>query len=82
MTKFYFNTGVNPANVTNYSGLYGNQVIRGGTVQIPFECDVPENAVFMFACDSNDLPEADTCLVAEIKRPNKCMLSKYAYFKI
>ena len=80
MNTFYFNTGVKPENS---SVLYGDQIWRGGVKQIPFECDAPENAIFQFACDFNNLPESklNNWLVAEIKNPNESMLSKYAYFK-
>ena len=83
MATFYFNTGVRPENVKDWKGLYGNQILRD-TVLIPFECDAPENAVFMFACDHNDLPDskAPNCIVREIKQPNKGMASKFAYFKV
>ena len=80
MNQFYFNTGVIPMNV-NFK-LFGNQVVRGGVVQIPFKCDAPANATFKFACDYPDLPESQSqdWVVCEIEKPNICMLSKFAYF--
>lgn len=83
MNTFYFNTGVKPRSVTNWPGLFGNQILRD-TVLIPFNCDAPKSAVFQFACDYADLPESrfGDWLVCEIAKPNKCMLSKYAYFRI
>lgn len=79
MNTFYFNTGVKPENS---GGLYANQVWRDGVKQIPFECDAPENAQFRFSCDANDMPQSklDNWIVVEIKRPNPCISSKYAYF--
>ena len=83
MTTFYFNTGVKPQNVTNWPGLFKGQILRDGTIQIPFDCDVPDNAVFQFACNSGDLPEGkyNGWLVTDIKQPSG-MMSKYAYFTI
>ena len=49
MNTFYFNTGVRPETVHNPSFPYeyhkkvGN-VIRGGVLQCPFDCDAPEDA--------------------------------------
>lgn len=77
MSTFYFNTGVKPPSV-----MYGKQVWKGGTKQIPFECDVPEDYRFMFACDNPDLPEGNSEYweVAKIKPEEGGMLSEYAYF--
>jgi hypothetical protein len=75
---FYFNTGVTPANSPI---LFGNQIWRGGTKQIPFVCEnVPENAIFKFACDNSDLKESksENFIVREILESDLC--SKYAYF--
>lgn len=53
MNTFYFNTGVRPHTIHNpefpyeYHKKVGN-VIRNGVFQIPFDCDVPENATLMF----------------------------------
>ena len=77
---FHFNTGVTRNNRTN---LFGNQVWLGGTIQIPFTCeDVPENAIFNFACDNPDLEESkyENWIVREIINSDLC--SKYAYFQV
>ena len=79
---FYFNTGVRPEN---NSSLFGRQVWKGGTKQIPFTCnDVPNNFAFCFACDKKDLPESklSNFIVREItdNGPDG-LLSKFAYFK-
>jgi len=78
MRKFHFNTGVK---------VWVNPHIKGGidsgngTVVIPFECeDVPENAVFMYACDNPDLSTSPSMIVRKIH--NSALLSKYAYFQI
>ena len=80
---FYFNTGVKPESG---SPLFGRQVWKYGTKQIPFTCNnVPKSAVFCFACSNKELPESklSNFIVREItdNGPNG-MLSKYAYFKI
>jgi hypothetical protein len=84
MTTFYFNTGVRPENCEGK--LYGRQVWRNGTKQIPFTCeDVPDHSVFMFACDNNELSESklDNVIVRPIVDAGpKGMLSKFAYFRI
>ena len=81
MKTFYFDTGVKPSSG---SSLFGRQVWRNGTKQIPFTCDAPENAVFMFASNFTDLPESNNpnVIVREIldNGPDG-MLSKFAYFK-
>ena len=89
MTKtFYFNTGVRPELVNNppfaydYHANKGN-VIKGGTLQIPFTCDdVPDGAIFLHACDIPDLPESrsDSVIVREITGGG--LLSKFAYFRV
>ena len=82
MTTYYFNTGVRHGN--GYA-LYGRQVWRGGTKQIPFTCDdVPCNAVFWFACDNANLPESKILgvVVREITdRGQGGLMSKFAYFR-
>lgn len=83
MSLFYFNTGVTPQSG---AGLFGCQVWRGGTKQIPFECEgVPSDAVFLFACDFDNLPEAKEKNVIVSKIVNAeakgGLLSKYAYFR-
>jgi len=87
MNTFYFNTGVRPETVHNPSFPYeyhkkvGN-VIRGGVLQCPFDCDAPEDAQLMFLCDNPELPEskAENVIVREVF--NTSMISKYAYFRI
>ncbi len=80
---FYFNTGVTPANNPN---LWGRQVWKGGTKQIPFTCeDVPENAIFKFACSNPNLPESksENFLVRKILDCGEDgMMSEYAYFLV
>lgn len=81
MQKFYFNTGVVPHKVPNFPYEYhkkqGDEI--RGTLLIPFYCeDVPAGAVFKFACDNPDLPEAKSMLVREIHNSN--LISKFAYF--
>ncbi|GJQ44010.1 MAG: hypothetical protein JETCAE03_35080 [Ignavibacteriaceae bacterium] len=82
MRTFYFNTGVRPENNPN---LFGNQVWRGGTKQIPFTCDIDESSrvKFLFACDNPNLEESksENVIVKEIQEPNG-LLSKYAYFLV
>lgn len=83
MRTFYFNTGVRPYNHNPPIKISKGEVLRGGTKQIPFDCnDVPENAVFMFACDNPDLKvlKYGDFIVREIF--NSVLCSKYAYFRI
>jgi len=79
---FYFNTGVKPESG---SPLFGRQVWKGGTKQIPFTCDnVPDDATFWFACDDRTLPESEMpgVIVREIIDSGAGgILSKFAYFK-
>ena len=79
---FYFNTGVRPESG---SGLFGQQVWKDGTKQIPFVCDgVPDNARFLFACDNENLPETKIPGIIVVKIINTGpggILSKFAYFK-
>jgi len=81
---FYFNTGVKPYGCTNPPYKLSNgHIIRGGVVQIPFDCEnVPENASFMFACDNPELSESKQKNVIVRKMYNTVMCSEYAYFKI
>jgi hypothetical protein len=84
MNKFYFNTGVNPSNVINFPYDYHKEkgdVIRG-TLLIPFECDAPADATFMFACDNPNLPEAQNNNIIVREMFNTNMQSKYAYFEL
>jgi len=78
---YYFDTGV------TIRGPYGCQVWKGGTVQIPFDCEnVPEKAIFKFACDNPELAESKhpNYIVAEILDQDKKggLCSKCAYFQI
>jgi len=81
MKTFYFNTGVQPQNAP--IKLMPGHVMRGGTMQIPFDCEnIPDGAIFKFACDNKDLRESKypNYIVREIH--NSALLSKYAYFQI
>jgi hypothetical protein len=85
MKTFYFNTGVVISRESLIIGhlMLNGEISRNGTVQIPFDCeDVPENAIFVFACNNPNLPESknDRVIVREIH--NSGLLSKYAYFKL
>lgn len=82
MKTFHFNTGVRPYIHHPPVPILEGEVLRGGTLQIPFQCDVPENAAFMFACDNPDLPESKcgNIVVAKIE-PGSAMVSEYAYFR-
>jgi hypothetical protein len=88
MGVFYFNTGVKPqpANPPWHTAVVAHpefgQVVRGGTIQIKFEADAPEDAKFLQACDNPNLPESklSDVIVREITSRN--LLSKYAYFRI
>lgn len=76
---FYFNTGVKPDASFK---PYGKQRVRG-TVQIPFDCsDVPDNAVFKFACDNPNLPGYDEPYYITREITNSDMVSKFAYFHV
>lgn len=78
---FYFNTGVKPYGHVPPVTLGHGQVWRGGTKQIPFDCDgVPKGAIFEFACDNPGLRESEYLLVREIH--NSALLSKFAYFRV
>ena len=83
MTTFYFNTGVRPFIHNPPVHIGQGEVLRGGTKQIPFDCDdVPEGADFMFACDNPELRESkyEGVIVREIH--NSVLCSKYAYFRV
>lgn len=85
MNTFYFNTGVNPYNVINFPFEYHKKVgnvIKGGTLQCPFDCDAPENAQLMYLCDNPDLPESKNPNILVVPVFNTSMISKYAYFKV
>ena len=75
---FYFNTGVIP-HMNSYL-LDQGAIVKNNTLQIPFDCyEVPDNAIFKFACDSDDLT-ADGLICRKIY--NSKMASSFAYFRI
>ena len=81
MKTFYFNTGVNCAT---YPGLFGKQVNRGGTKQIPFDVsdDVPDKAQLIMLCDNPELRESRCINTMVVPVFNTDMVSKYAYFRV
>ena len=84
MNTFYFNTGVRPHTVSNFPYEYHKKmghVIRD-TLLIPFDCEAPKDAVLMFLCPHNDLPESKLENVKVFKVFNTSMTSDYAYFRI
>ena len=87
MNTFYFNTGVRPETIFNppfayeYHKNVGN-VIRGGTLQCPFDCDAPKDALLLFLCDQKDLPESKSEKVIVREVFNTSMVSKYAYLRL
>lgn len=77
--KFYFDTGVRPWIHTSPVPVMPGNVVRGGTLQIPFECDdVPDGAIFVFACDHAP-PGHEDLLMREMH--NTRMVSKFAFFQ-
>ena len=86
MNTFYFNTGVQTLNISNFPYEYhkevGNVISSNGVLQCPFDCDAPKDAALMFLCDNPDLPEskAENIIVREVF--NSSMASKYAYLII
>lgn len=87
ITTFYFNTGVRP-NFAAKPPIEANpehgQVLRHGTIQIPFQVEnVPEDASLLFLCDNPDLPEGkyNGRVVAKLL-PGSGMVSKFAYFQL
>lgn len=75
---FYFNTGVKPDQ--NSYLLENGAIVKGGCIRIPFDCyNVPDNAIFKFACGYDDLT-ADNLICREIH--NSKMIATYAYFSI
>lgn len=77
---FYFNTGVRPWEHSPPVKVMPGNVVRGGTLQIPFECDdVPENAIFQFACD-NTPDGREHLLKREMHNTN--MVSRFAFFLV
>lgn len=83
-TRFYFNTGVRPENVTNFPYEYHRKIgnVIRGTLCIAFDCnDVPENASFMNGYDNPNLYDnVPNVIVREVIGGN--MVSKYAYFSL
>lgn len=81
---FYFNIGVKPDYSANPPiKPFGKRIEKGGVIQIPFDCEnVPENAIFKFACDNDELPgySEPSYIVREIT--NSGLLSKFAYFLV
>ena len=81
MKTFRFNTGVKPyAHNPPVHIMPGHLVDGNGVMVIPFDCeDVPDGAIFMYACDHlSSMP--DSVIVREIH--NSALLSKYAYFQV
>lgn len=76
LNSFQFNTGVKVEN--SPKGMLGATLSGNGVYVIPFQCEAPKGATFLFACDYDNLPDG-TCY--PIKQPSK-MLSKFAYFKV
>lgn len=81
MKKFYFNTGV---SIDNNPHIKGGIDSGNGTVIVPFECEnVPDDAIFLFACDSpkvNRVRGGEEGIIHR-KIHNSPLLSEYAYFK-
>ncbi len=81
MKTFYFDTGVKPYNHTPRVSIMPGNVVRGGTLQIPFDCEnVPENATFLYACDAENASLDENIICREMTNTN--MLSKFAYFRL
>lgn len=80
MRTFYFNTGVRPYDHSPPVKAMPGNVIRGGTLQIPFDCaDVPEGSVFEYASDGTQALAA--CFIRR-EMHNTNMVSKYAVFRL
>ena len=80
MKTFYFDTGVQPYKHNPPVKLSKGQFMRGGTMQIPFDCEnVPENATFLYACDDPDSSRDKSLIVREIHNSGLC--SKFAVFR-
>ena len=87
MKTFYFNTGVKPCTIHNPEFAYdyhkkAGHTIKNGTLQIPFDCEAPDNAKLLFLCDNPSLPQAQSEGVVVCKIFNTTMISSYAYFLI
>lgn len=77
---FYFDTGVKPYNHTPPVPIMPGNVVRG-TLQIPFDCEnVPDKAVFLYACDAENASLDKNVICREMKNTNMC--SKFAYFRV
>jgi len=86
MKTFYFDTGVRPENVRNPGFPYkhhqkAGNIIKNGTLQIPFDAEAPEGSTLMFMCDNPDLPEGKVAGVIVREVSNTSMLSKYTYLR-
>ena len=81
MKTFYFNTGVKPFNHLPAVPVMPGNVIRAGTIQIPFDCEeVPDGAVFLYGCDTIKPGLDKSVIYREMKNTN--MVSKYAFFRV
>lgn len=79
MKTFYFSSGVKVSEPNAIKGI----VSPNGVISIPFQCeDVPDNAIFKFACDYPELNKDNTYIVREIHNlPGyTTLMSKYAFF--
>ena len=75
MKTFYFNTGVKPC----YPGPETGVLIRG-EYHIPFDCeDVPDNAIFKYACANAEAEKKDPNFIVR-KIHNSKLISEYAVF--
>lgn len=76
MKTYFFNTGVKPWN----SGYMAEgDIYINNERHIPFVCDnVPDGAIFQFACDNPNLHPNSKYIVVPILAGN--LHSKYAYF--
>lgn len=81
MRTFCFDTGAQPYAFDPPSKVPKGHIVRGnGVMVIPFDCeDVPEEAVFQFACDHRP-PDCEHLLMREMF--NTKMLSRYAFFLV
>ena len=83
MKTFYFNTGVRPFDHNPPAGMAfmkGFKDSGNGVYVIPFDCeDVPDNAIFQYACD-HVIPGDEHLLKREMF--NTALVSKYAFFLI
>lgn len=75
MKTFYFNTGVKPW----YPGPPSGVLIRGEW-HIPFDCeDVPDNAIFQYACTDAEKEKNNPDFIVR-KIHNSAICSEYAVF--